>query len=319
LELMVNCTVSMLDKGDDGVVRVVETNQGALSWPDESTRVILCAGAFPNATILLNSFPETHKTVGHRVTGHFLTHIAARVPIDKFGPWKHEDHKHNHLEIAAHYLAGTHPKTHKQYHVQITAIHSPDPHNDAIDAARECPDYAAAATADQLEGSEKYVVFVCASLGEFSENNKDSHLKLNKGKDPTCNVTLQYTLVHEDRELWDLMDEATYQTIAGMAGEDATDDIEYWDENVHGWTKAQPPVDTIRIPGIVHEASTCFVGEESHGGSLDELYRPHGIKNVHVAGACTFPTAGSWNPTLTLSGFAQDLARRLHAGEHLQR
>ena len=44
LELMVNCTVSMLDKGDDGVVRVVETNQGALSWPDESTRVILCAG-----------------------------------------------------------------------------------------------------------------------------------------------------------------------------------------------------------------------------------------------------------------------------------
>lgn len=46
-----------------------------------------------------------------------------------------------------------------QYHVQITAIHSPDPENDAEDAARECPDYAAAATYEQLKDSEKHVVF----------------------------------------------------------------------------------------------------------------------------------------------------------------
>jgi choline dehydrogenase-like flavoprotein len=31
-----------------------------------------------------------------------------------------------------------------------------------------------------------------------------------------------------------------------------------------------------------------------------------------VTGAALFPTAGSWNPTLTICGFAQDLARRLH-------
>ena len=31
-----------------------------------------------------------------------------------------------------------------------------------------------------------------------------------------------------------------------------------------------------------------------------------------VTGAALFPTAGSWNPTLTMCGYAQDLARKLH-------
>jgi hypothetical protein len=44
LELMVNCTVTNMDKGDDGVVRVIETNRGVLSWVDENTKIILCAG-----------------------------------------------------------------------------------------------------------------------------------------------------------------------------------------------------------------------------------------------------------------------------------
>lgn len=44
LELMINCTVTNMDKGDDGVVRVIETNRGVLSWVDENTKVILCAG-----------------------------------------------------------------------------------------------------------------------------------------------------------------------------------------------------------------------------------------------------------------------------------
>ena len=44
LELMVNCTVTNMIGGDDGVVRVIETSRGVLSWIDENTKVILCAG-----------------------------------------------------------------------------------------------------------------------------------------------------------------------------------------------------------------------------------------------------------------------------------
>lgn len=154
---------------------------------------------------------------------------------------------------------------------------------------------------------------MCATLGEFYENNTNNHVTLNKGGDPTCNITLQYTLSEENRALWDVMDEATYDTINAMSGgDDYNSSIEYWDETSHKWIKAKPAVDTIRIPGIVHEASTAFVGSMEEGGSLDDMYRPHGTKNVYVTGSALFPTAGSWNPTMTMCGYAQDLAHKLH-------
>lgn len=92
-------------------------------------------------------------------------------------------------------------------------------------------------------------------------------------------MTLQYTLAKEDRQLWDLMDQATYETIETMSSGKVSN-IEYWDTTSQGWIKKRPAVDTIRIPGIVHEASTAYVGPENEGGSLDDFYRPHGIKNV---------------------------------------
>ncbi|KAK3292351.1 uncharacterized protein B0H64DRAFT_347116 [Chaetomium fimeti] len=308
LQLALNCTVTGLAEGDDGVVRAIETNRGTISWPENDTKIVLCAGAIPNATLLLNSFPSCRDTVGKRITGHFLTHIAARCPVDSLPDW--DWGKSNKLQIAATYLAGRDRETKQQYHVQITAIHSPDPENDADDAARECPDYAAAATYEQLKGSEKHVVFVCALLGEFYEFNKDNFLQLNHGKDPSTNVKLQFTLHQNDSKLWDVMDEATYQTINVMSGGD-TDSIQYWDPHQGGWAKAKQPKETIRIPGIVHEASTAFVGPKDKGGSLDDSYRPHGIENVFVTGGALFPSAGSWNPTLTMCGFAQDLARKI--------
>ncbi|KAH7309732.1 hypothetical protein B0I35DRAFT_358770 [Stachybotrys elegans] len=309
LELAVNCSARSMSQSDDGIVRVLETSKGTLSWTGNDTKIILCAGAIPNATLLLNSFQSCRETVGKRITGHFLTHIAARCPVKNIKNWT----KGPSLQIAASYLAGKDPKSNLQYHIQITALNSPNPEHDAEDAARECPDYAAAATLDQLKGSENHVVFVCATLGEFSDKNTENHVKLNKGLDPTCNVDLQFTLSQQDRNLWDVMDKATYDTIKAMSGGSATEStIEYWDEASHAWATKKPAVDTIRIPGIVHEASTCFVGSPEKGGSLDELYRPHGVKNVFVTGGALFPTAGSWNPTLTMCGYAQDLAHKLH-------
>ncbi|KAA8636606.1 hypothetical protein SMACR_03855 [Sordaria macrospora] len=309
LEIMVDCAATSMAKGDDDdFVRVIETSKGTLSWTGNKTRIILCAGAIPNATMLLNSFENCRDSVGKRLTGHFVTHISARCPVENIKGWKKEDT----LQMAAAYVAGRDPKTGLQYHVSVTAMNSPNPHDDEEDAARECPDYAAAATLDQLVGSEDYVVFVCSALGEFTEANPQNNIKLNKGADPTCNVTLQYTLTPSDYSCWDVMDAATYDTIKEMAGGDEhASDIEWWDETTHGWTKTKPAVDTIRIPGVVHESSTAFMGPKEEGGSVDELYRPHGIENVHVTGNALFPTAGSWNPTMTMCGYAQDLARRL--------
>ncbi|GIJ86682.1 hypothetical protein Asppvi_005574 [Aspergillus pseudoviridinutans] len=305
LELMNNCKLIKMEKEDDGYVRVLETDKGVLSWTDNNTKVILCAGAIPNATLLLNSFPECRETVGKRLTGHFLTHIAARCPIANLPNYTPSDK----LEIGANYVAGK-DTSGKQYHIQITAIHSPDPAGDADDAARECPDYAAAATYEQLKDSKDYIVFVCATLGEFTEQNPDNYIKLNEGKDPTSNVNLQFTLTDEDRALWDRMDKATYDAIEVMSNQNKQG-IEYWDSIKGRWQSAKPKVETIRVPGVVHEASTAFVGPKEQGGSLDEQYRPHGVKNVHVTGGALFPSAGSWNPTLTMCGFAQDLARKL--------
>ena len=230
-----------------------------------------------------------------------------------------ESNQSSKLEIAAHYLAGMHPKTKQQYHIQITAIHSPDPEQDAEDAARECPDYAGAATVDQLKDSIKHVVFVCATLGEFTENNPDNWFKFDpNNSDITTNVKLQYTMLEQDRDLWDVMDKATYETIEVMSTppkSQPSNGIEHWHSNKTGqggyWAKNRPAVSDIRVPGIVHKASTAFVGDEAEGGSVDELGRPHGISNVYVTGGALFPTAGSWNPTLTMCGFAQHLARRL--------
>jgi len=310
LLIRLNATVARLKDCGDGYVRGIQTNDKILEWSNEKTKVILCAGAFPNATLLLNSITSAKETVGKRLTGHFLTHIAARVPISVFGEWNQNPD----LEIAAHYVAGTHPETGRQYHVQITAIHSTNPDEQADDAARECPDYAAAATHAQLVGSEEYVVFVCASLGEFTENNPNNFLRPDpKNPDLTTNVLLQYTLTDDDKKLWDVMDQATYKTIEAMSGGSRA--LEYWDDDLQGWTKEHPAVKNIRIPGIVHEASTSYVGDQANGGSLDELYRPHGLKNLFVTGAGILPTAGSWNPTMTICGYAQDLARRLHSGE----
>ena len=95
---------------------------------------------------------------------------------------------------------------------------------------------------------------------------------------PNKYIRLQFTLTNEDRDLWDLMDEATYQTIAVITGKE--DAVDYWDESTHGWTKKKPESKQIRIPGVVHDSSTTFLGKAEDGGSVDELFRPHGVKNV---------------------------------------
>lgn len=109
----------------------------------------------------------------------------------------------------------------------------------------------------------------------------------------------------------------TYQTIGAMVG----GAIEYWtdaDADRGAWRSEPPPQKEIRLNIIVHEASALWIGEDPATSVVGLDYRPHGVDNVYVTGGALFPTSGSWNPTLTVCGLAQDLARRLQPNAPLR-
>ncbi|KAI5899539.1 FAD/NAD(P)-binding domain-containing protein [Schizophyllum commune H4-8] len=311
---------------------VLHTSRGALCFPKRATNIILAAGAFPTTTILMNSIGDRLKgRAGSRVGGHFISHITARFPVGLLG---RKVALQDHLEIAASYLAGTDKKTGLQYHIQITAIHSPSPDGeDAEDAARLCPDYAAAATAAQLTGSEGHIILVCATLGELDEKNAESWMKHNPlHPDVTTNVRLQVLPNDNTNSITEVMEDATYKAISIMAG-GHDGQIEYWhdakEEKVSinhqhdrryilagaGWKQERPPAEMVRVPGLVHETSTLYMSDDLENdphASVDSQYRPRQCTKVYVTGGAIFPTSGSWNPTLTMCGFAQDLADKLY-------
>ncbi|KAK0198279.1 hypothetical protein F5146DRAFT_1100033 [Armillaria mellea] len=287
---------------------ILHTSRGALCFPQGKTNIILATGAIPATTILMNSLGDVlQDRAGTHLSGHFLTHIAARFPITAESG---QDGFKKHLEIGATYVAGMVPKTQHQYHIQVTAIHSPHPETDAEDAGRLRPDYAAAATEH-----------MCATLGELSETNTHSWIKQNlKNPDVTTNIRLQVDLSQDDKVLWNIMDEATYDAIKVMA-DDRAADLEYWHDSSASWRKERPKEESIHIPGVVHETSTLYMSDDPEidkQASVGPQYGPRGCSNVCVTGGALFPSSGSWNPTLTMCGYAQDLAKRLGEARRIE-
>jgi choline dehydrogenase-like flavoprotein len=161
LRIGLNCTVKKIVMDGEEAVGV-ETSRGFFGLRGNRSKLVLCAGAVPNTTMLMNSIPRIRETAGKRLTGHFLSHISARVPVHAdASPWS--QNRSNSLEIAAQCLLGYHPVTKRQYQIQVTAVHCPSPEKDLEELARKCPDYSASAQVNQLRGSENHVLF-CTSL-----------------------------------------------------------------------------------------------------------------------------------------------------------
>jgi choline dehydrogenase-like flavoprotein len=298
------CIVERLLHDDRGTVIAIETSRGTLGIG--AAKIVLAMGTIPPATLLMNSFKDLLPNAGKRYTGHFMSHVTARVKRSAF-------HNVAPLEIGALYLDGR-DQSGQQYHVQTSVFATSNPAADAATIAHECPDAAAAPSMQQLLGSEDYVVFVCATLGEVSEKNSNNWIRRNGEQDPTTNISLQLSPGEADMRLWDVLDQATYQTIYAMTSVRGTPDIEYWIDSADGgghWSSSHPDQSQIRLNIIVHEASPLWMGNDPKTSVVDTDYRPHGVKNVYVTGASIFPTCGSWNPTLTMCGLAQDLADRL--------
>lgn len=303
LQIVADCVVRRI-LSQDGRATALDTSRGLINIGDAN--LVLAMGTLPPTTLMLNSFPQVSKA-GTRFTAHFISAIVARVPRADY-PFRDEI---GDLELGAIYLAGMEPETGGQFHVQLSVLADRHPDRNAQTAARHMPDVVATATPEQLRTSSEHVVFVCAVLGELDADNPDNWLRLHGDDDPTCNVLLQVQESERDAPVWDTMDESTFLALERVLSPEGVGSLEYWHvdpDGQHGqWLALRPTAEQIRVPGLVHEGSTMWLGEGGHGVvGLD--YRPHGVENVFVTGGSLWPRAGSWNPTMTMVALAQHLA-----------
>lgn len=306
---MINCLVKKIHHSN-GKANVLETSKG--DFVLGNAKVILAMGTLPPTTLMLNSFSKvdfplmTH--IGERFTAHFISSIIARVPAKTFSHYK----KFGSMEMAAVYIAGRDKVSNHQFHIQLSAIYDSKPWENIYDTIRHLPDVVAAPSMAQLLSSEGYVVFVCAVLGELDYDNSQNWFRKNDHEDVTANVTLQVVANGIDNSVWDTMDESTFEMLDILA----PDQLQYWHSHGGsngGWESRRPPTSMIRVPGLVHEASTMWLGED-RGSPVDLDYRFKGVENVYLTGASLWPTGGSWNPTCAMSGMAMHLADKICPG-----
>jgi choline dehydrogenase-like flavoprotein len=311
LRIMTDCTVTKIVQQDNKRALALETTQGVVSIGD--AKLILAMGTLPPTTLVLNSFPQV-KGAGKHFTAHFISAVIARVPKKDY-PFQNELED---LELAAIYLAGMDKRTKGQYHIQLTALYDKDPIKNAQTALRHMPDVVATASMEQLLTSKDHVVFVCAVLGEIDFDNPQNWFLKNGDSDPTTNVTLQVVESKNDSVTWDTMDEGTFQALERVLSPNGKAAVEYWhqstknyddDRRTGSWKKERPSVEQIRVPGLVHEGSTLWIGNYEDDDSPVGLdYRPRGVENVYVTGGSLWPRSGSWNPTMTMVALSQHLA-----------
>ena len=315
LQVVLNCTVEKIHE-TDGVAKLLETNRGVFTLG--KAKLILAMGTLPPTTLMLNSFPAEPPSslarIGTRFTSHFISSIIARVPIvESSASLLSYDRAKimGKLQMAAVYVAGKSPTSQHQYHIQLTAVIDETPIVNIYDTMRHLPDVVAAPTLHQLRTSNGYVLFVCACLGQLDHHNPQNWYRRNDGDDLTCNATLQCVANETDNELWDVMDRTTFESLENYlipAGQT----IQYWSNDKNDWdeTGARPTAAEIRVPGLVHEASTMWIGDDETA-PVDLDYRFRGVENVYLTGGALWPTGASWNPTCAMSGLAMDLADKL--------
>lgn len=316
LKIVTNCLVTKI-RQENGRATYLETTKNDFTLGN--AKLILAMGTLPPTTLMLNSFPASSfgqlSNVGKRFTSHFISSIIARVAVDDMensllyvGLRERALGK---LEMGALYIAGENTESKHQFHIQLTAVIDETPIENIYDTFRHLPDVVAAPSLEQLLSSKDppHVVFVCACLGQLDHDNKDNWFQLNDHQDLSSNATLQVVANEKDNQLWDTMDETTFSLLTKYLA--APDKLEYWHSD-GTWKKDQPPKDQIRVPGLVHEASTMWIGNDQDQQSPVDLdYRFRGVENVYLTGGALWPTGASWNPTCAMTAMAMHLADKL--------
>ena len=293
---------------EKGTATVLQTSLGDV--PIRNAMLVLALGTLPTTTLVLNSFPKAEfpmlSGVGERFTGHFKSLVVARIPKQSLS----YSNKLQKFELGAVYIAGVHPDTHAQYHIQLCAIADTDPEQNATYAFRHMPDFFVSPTIEQLDASKDHVILVCKALGELDYNNDDNwfRLQVSDDDDLKTNCHLQVVANERDSALWDVMEEATFSVLE--QGLSNGSNIEYWQPAQGAWSSTRPPPGAMRQPKVAHEASTMWMGS-GEGSPVDLDYRPRGVKNVYITGGSLWPTGGSWNPTAAMVALAIHLADKL--------
>jgi choline dehydrogenase-like flavoprotein len=303
LPIATNCHVTGIE-WDGTRAGVLDTSRGPVKIGDAN--LIFALGTLPATELVMRSFPFI-PNVGSRYTAHSVSTVVARIPRGQLevSPSLAD------LELGALYVAGVDKGSGGQFHLQLTAIADADPEGHAQIAHRYMPDLVATASRAQLAGSCAHVVFVCAVVGELDHRNPDNWVRISGQTDE---MQLQIMANEVDRSVWDAMDSATFAMLERVLSSDEPDVVDYWhgDEETGGWCSQRPPADEIRSTAVMHDASTLWIGGEADPDAVVGLdYRLRGLENVYVTGAALWPTAGSWNPTLTMVALAQHLADSL--------
>lgn len=304
LRIVTNCTVRRIQQSG-GVATVLDTTRGEVRVGD--AKLILAMGTLPSTTLISNSFPQV-KNVGSRYSAHFLSSLVARVPREDF-PF------HSRLgdpEVAAAYIAGRDKNSGGQYHIQLTALSNSNPLKNAAITHRYMPDVVATASFEQSVTSTSHILFACVVVGGTDHRNKENWFKRSADyDDPTANMILQALQNDLDQALWAAMERATFQMFERALSPKGPVRVEYWhgDADCGSWGHTWPAIEQVRSSALMHEGSTLWIGSEYDSDAVVGLdYRPRGIKNVFITGGSLWPTAGSWNPTLTMVALAQHLA-----------
>ena len=210
------------------------------------------------------------------------------------------------LEMAAMYIAGENKSNHHQFHIQLTAVAVEGDEESRYDTMRcllKTPSH------DILKTSNDHIVFVCAALGQLDHENPENWVRRGDNEDVTCNATIQVTANEKDNTLWDIMDQSIFEVLKSLTPDEET--LEYWDSETKKWKKDHPSSKQLRSGGLVHPASTMWIGNtESDPVNLE--YRFRGVENVYLTGGALWPTAASWNPTCGMTAMAMDLADKLN-------
>lgn len=314
LEIMINCLVKKIHHYK-GKATILETNRGDFFLGD--AKLVLAMGTLPPTTLVLNSFSKSMfpqlSHVGERFTAHFISSVIARVPCTSFpGHEKLAD-----LELGAVYVAGVNKESNHQFHIQLTAVTDQKPLKEIYDTIRHLPDVVAAPSLEQLKTSKEHIIFVCACLGQLDHQNPQNWFRLNEddGGDITTNVTLQVIANATDNALWDTMDKTTFIMLEHILAPNPQE-LEYWHSDpggsAGGWKNTRPSPKQIRVPGLVHEASTMWIGDDKDKTAPVDLdYRLRGTENVYITGASLWPTGASWNPTCAMTAMSMHLADKI--------